>query len=87
VLILARGLLGALQFAGGWMLANRRPAGVVIARWALLAGAALTVLDVGFRLAPTNIYYWYRWQATAAYCIYALAATLALRNGKGSMDR
>src|SRR5512132_3559539 len=61
-LIVARGALGALQFTGGWMLATHRPAGPVLARWALAGGAALTVLDVGLRLAPSTVYYWYRWQ-------------------------
>ena len=55
-LILARGALGVLQFTGGWLLANHRPAGAVFARWALAAGAVLTVFDVGFQLAPTSIY-------------------------------
>ena len=31
-LILARGVLGAVQFAGGWLLANRRPQGFVLAQ-------------------------------------------------------
>ncbi len=73
-IILGRGLLGALQFTGGWLLASNRPAGPAIARWALLAGAAITVLDVGLRLAPTTVYYWYRWQVTAVYAVYALSA-------------
>ena len=73
-LILARGALGVLQFTGGWLLAHHRPAGVVFARWALAGGAVLTIFDVGLQLAPTNIYYWYRWQVTGAYAVYALAA-------------
>lgn len=78
VLIFARGALGALQFAAGWLLANKRPAGPVIARWALVAGAVLTVFDVGLRLAPSSIYSWYRWQVTAAYAAYAAAAVWCL---------
>lgn len=73
-LILARGALGVLQFSGGWLLANHRPAGAVFARWALVAGAILTVFDVGLQLAPTDIYYWYRWHVTVAYGLYAMAA-------------
>jgi len=89
-LIVARGALGALQFTGGWMLANHRPAGPVLARWALAGGAVLTVLDVGFRLAPSNVYYWYRWQYTGAYLAYAAMAIAVLsryRSINGSMDR
>jgi len=85
VLIIARGLLGALQFTGGWLLANHRPAGPTIARWALLGGAAITVLDVGFRLAPSGIYSWYRWQVTATYVAYALAAAWWLGRPRQAM--
>jgi hypothetical protein len=77
-LILGRGLLGALQFIAGWLLANRRPAGSVLARFALVAGAVHVILSLGFNLAPTDIYYWYRWHVTAAYCAYALIAVLFL---------
>lgn len=79
-LILARGLLGALQFAGGWMLATRRPQGFALARWAFLGGAILTPFDVGLGLAPTSIYAWLRWQVTAAYVAYAIGAYLFLRS-------
>jgi hypothetical protein len=73
-LILARGLLGALQFVSGWLLANRRPQGFALAPWAFVGSAILTPLDVGLGLAPTDVYPWLRWQVTAAYDAYALAA-------------
>ena len=78
-LIVARGFLGALQFVAGWTLANRRPVAVVLARWALAGGVILTVLMIGFYLAPTDIYYWYRWHVTAAYCIYAALAVTVIQ--------
>ena len=78
-LIIARGLLGAVQFAGGWLLANRRPQGVVLAQWGLAGGAVVTILGVGFDLAPTSIYHWLRWQATGVYVVYAIAAVAVLR--------
>jgi len=74
-LILARGLTGALQFAGGWTLAIRRPAGKTLARLALLVAAALTTLDVGFNLAPTSVYAWWRLEVVGLYWVYALAGT------------
>jgi hypothetical protein len=74
VFVLLRGLVSALQFAGGWSLAERRASGPALARASLLAGAGLTFFDVGLNLAPTNIPYWYRWHWTAIYCVYALAA-------------
>jgi len=77
-LILVRGAVNVLQFTGGWLLANRRPPGVVFARWALVAGAVLTIFDVGLQLAPTDIYHWYRWHVTVAYGLYAAAALWCL---------
>ena len=78
-LILSGGFLGALQFTAGWMLATRRPQGHVLGQAALLAGAILTVFDVGMGLAPTEVYAWIRWQVTIVYVAYALAATMFLR--------
>ncbi len=77
--ILARGGVGALQFAAGWMLANRRPPGPALAGWAWLAAAVWTTLAVGLNLAPTMVYPWWRWQVTAAYCAYAAVGILIVR--------
>ena len=79
VVILARGVVGALQFAAGWMLAARRLPGVPLARLAFVGSAVLTTMAVGFNLAPTGVYPWWRWQFTGGYWVYALAALLALR--------
>lgn len=81
-LILARGLLGAVQFMGGWVLATRRPQGFVLAQWAFVGGAILTPLDVGLGLAPTSVYAWLRWPVTLAYVAYALGAAAYLRRQK-----
>ena len=81
-LILARGLAGALQFAGGWLLATRRPPGAVLAQWGLAAGAVITILGVGFNLAPTSIYHWLRWQVTGIYCVYAAGAIVLVQKNK-----
>jgi hypothetical protein len=78
-LILARGLLGALQFTGGWLLASRRPQGFVLAQWAFVGAALLTPLDVGMGLAPTSVYPWLRWRVTMAYDLYAIGAALLVR--------
>ena len=85
-LIVARGVLGALQFAGGWLLANRRPQGFVLAQWGLVGGAIVTILGVGFDLAPTSIYHWLRWQATGAYVIYACLSITVLRFRRDRYD-
>jgi len=77
-LIVLRGLVGAWQFVSGWLLANRRPQGLVMAPWVLLASAALMVFEVGLNLAPTDIYYWLRWQVTGGYALYAIGAAVYL---------
>jgi hypothetical protein len=76
--ILARGVVGALQFTAGWLLRARRATGIVVARWALVCAATWVLLAVGLDLAPTSVYPWWRWQATAAYGLYAAALFLTL---------
>ena len=78
-LISCAGLLGALQFMGGWLLASRRPQGFSLAQWAFAGAALITPFDVGMGLAPTSVYPWLRWQVTIAYDVYAIAALLYLR--------
>jgi hypothetical protein len=80
VLILVRAIANACLFVGGWTLANRRPQGSALARYALLASAVVTVFDVGLNLAPTGVYPWWRWQVTGGYFIYAGACIWALKN-------
>ena len=77
-LILARGLLCALQFVGGWLLANRRPQGFALAQLAFAGAALITPFDVGMGLAPTPVYAWLRWQVTIGYEVYAIGALLFL---------
>lgn len=79
VLILSRGLLGALQFTAGWLLATRRPPGLALGQAAYVAAAILTAIDVGMGLAPTEVYAWIRWQVTLVYAMYAIAAAMFLR--------
>jgi hypothetical protein len=78
-LILLRVVVNAFLFVGGWTLANRRPQGPALARYALLTSGVLTVFDVGFNLAPTMIYPWWRWQVTGGYLIYAATCIWALK--------
>jgi hypothetical protein len=78
--ILLRGVVGALQFTAGWLLAARRPAGTFVARLAVVSAALWILIAVGFNRAPTDVYEWFRWQATAAYGLYAAALLLALNH-------
>lgn len=79
MLILLRGPLAALQFYGGWQLAQRRPQGPPLARAGLATAAVLTIFDVGLGLAPTNVYPWWRMEVTIAYVVYATLGWILLR--------
>ena len=85
-LVLLRGGVGAMQFVAAWMLGTKRPPGVALARWALMGSALWTLLGIGFNLAPTNVYPWWRWRVTGAYGLYALAMLGALRVLSRSRD-
>ena len=77
-LIVAGCPVAALLFTSGWMLIARRPPAALIARIALLSSAVLVTLTVGFWLAPTMSYPWWRWQITIGYWLYATAASSVL---------
>jgi hypothetical protein len=82
-LILAGGGVGALQAASGVLLLEKRDPGPILGQAALLLSAILTTLVVGFRLAPSDIYYWIRWEYVAGYCTYALVGIWILRRTRG----
>ena len=70
-LIVAGAAVGALQLTSGVLLVERKLPGPALGRLALLLSAALTTLVVGFRLAPSDIYYWIRWEFVGGYWVYA----------------
>lgn len=78
-LILAGGAVGALQAASGFLLLDGNPPGPALGRWALLLSAILTSLVVGFRLAPSDVFYWIRWEFVAGYWAYAAVGIWVLR--------
>jgi hypothetical protein len=79
VLVLAGAAVGALQLTSGVLLLERRPPGPPLGQAALLVSAILTTLVVGFRLAPSDVFYWIRWEFVAGYWAYAIIAILLLR--------
>ena len=81
-LILARGALGALQYAAGTRLHTDALGGRTLATAALLSAAVLTTIDLGFNLAPVPVYPWWRWQAVGIYWAYALLATFLVRRAR-----
>ena len=73
VLVTLRGGVSALQLTAATLLFGRRPPGWRLARWALLASAALVTLEIGWRLSPSNIDPTFRSWFVAWYWVYALA--------------
>ena len=78
-LIGLRAVAGVLACTSGWLLAIGRPPGAQLARWTLLASAALGTLEIGWRLAPSDLDPAFRWYYVIAYWTYAGAGTWALR--------
>lgn len=78
-LIVASAAVGALQLTSGVLLLERRLPGPALGRIALLLSAALTTLVVGYRLAPSDIYYWIRWEFVAGYWLYSAIGIWVLR--------
>jgi hypothetical protein len=79
VLVLAGAAVGALQMTSGVLLFERKPSGPPLGQAALLFSAVLTTLVVGFRLAPSDVFYWIRWEYVAGYWVYVLIGIWILR--------
>lgn len=79
VLVIARGIVGALQCASGAMLLARRPPAAAFGQLAFALGAVLATVETGFRLVPTNADPTYRWIWVAIYWVYALGMIALLR--------
>jgi hypothetical protein len=85
-LILARGVVGAMQLTTGWGLASRRPPALALARWVLLVSAVLFTVEICWRLTPTDLDPTYRWPLVVAYWVYALVAFLFVRRALLSLQ-
>ena len=83
VVIAARAVIGALGLMSGMWLIERRRIGVGAARVTLIASALLTTLELGWRLAPSNLDPAWRWPAVTGAWIYALAWLIVLRKSSG----
>lgn len=81
VLLAIRAMVGALALVSGMWLIERRPIGAATARVTLVASAALTTLELGWRLAPSNLDPAWRIPVIAGSWIYALMWGLVLRRG------
>src|SRR4051812_1723816 len=82
VIIAIRAMAAALALMSGMWLIERRPIARSAARVALVASATLTTLELGCRLAPSNVDPAWRWPLVAASWMYAGAWLIALSTGK-----
>ena len=73
-LLAVRAVVSGVECAAGWWLRAGRPVGRPLARWALLASALLLTVEIGARLAPSDLDPAFRWPFVAAYWAYALVA-------------
>lgn len=79
VMIVLRGLVGALQLASGSFLIGGRPSASVLAQLALGLSAVLVTFEVGLRFAPTSLDPTYSWPIVVIYWVYALGWISVLR--------
>lgn len=81
-IITSRALVGTLGLMSGMWLIERRRIGAAVARVTLVASALLTTLELGWRLAPSNLDPAWRWPAVAGAWMYACVWLLALSTAK-----
>jgi hypothetical protein len=73
-----RAVVSALQVASAWMLVTRALPAVSFARLSFLMSAALLILEIGFRLAPSSVPLGLRLPFVTAYALYAAGCIRAL---------
>jgi hypothetical protein len=74
-LAILRGLTGAMQTVGGFSLLAGRRHTIGLCQVSLIASAMLTTLEIGARIAPSNLDPTWRWPLTGAYWVYAIGAS------------
>jgi uncharacterized membrane protein (DUF2068 family) len=74
-----RAAVTAIQVAAAWMLWEQRPPAPLFARVAVLSSAVLLTLEVGARLAPSNLAPGTRGPVLVGYWVYAVIAVFVLR--------
>jgi hypothetical protein len=83
-MVALRGVIGASQLAGGWLLLSDRPPGAAISRAAVAASSALFVAEIGLRLSPSNVDPGLRWPIVLAYSAYAALMIWLLTRVRGT---
>jgi hypothetical protein len=79
VLVSTRAAVSVFQMISFWCLRTDRPFAAILSQRTLLAAGILMTLEVGFRLAPTNLDPSFRWHVVIAYWAYVALAVLTLR--------
>lgn len=66
-----RAVVGAAELLAWWLIRTKRPLAIPLTRIVLVASAVLTTLEIGWRLAPSNIDPAWRWWYVGGYWVYA----------------
>jgi hypothetical protein len=77
--MLARLIVAALSLAAGWLVSQRRPAGVPLGVAASVLIAIFSLIDAGTGVLPSNLDPSFRWPAAGVQVMGAIVATLLLR--------
>lgn len=77
---LARVIVAAMSVTAGWLISQRRPAGVPLAIAALLLITLLTLISAGTGVLPSNLDPAFRWPVALLQTAAAAAAILVLRS-------
>jgi hypothetical protein len=85
-IVAARAIVSVAQIASSWCLRVHRPFAASLARPTLLAAGVLMTLEVGFRLAPTNVDPSFTWPIVGGYWAYVALAILALTSRRPRSD-
>ena len=87
VAFVARAMVGALQLMSGWWLLDNRSIAFTLARVALVSSALLTTIELGWRIASTNLDHAWRTPAIIGEWIYAAIALWFLRRRDSSPSK
>jgi len=81
-LIAARVVASLFQVTSSWCLRTKRPFAGTLTQRTLLATGVLMTLEVGLRLAPSNLDPTFRWHVVIGYWAYVALAILALKESR-----
>ena len=84
--LIARALAGAGLATAAWLLAQDAAPANAIARGAVVASAAVYLLDAGLALAPSIAPAFWRWPFVGGYWLYAIVLVAALRPARADSD-